>query len=35
MADIVVESDFWMNRIYPEGLMENWLVPDGGTVAAG
>ena len=35
MAGIAVESDFWMNRIYPESLMENWLAPDGGTVAAG
>lgn len=35
MADIIVEADLWMNRIYPEGLMESWLVPDGSAVTAG
>lgn len=35
MTDIIVESDLWMNRIYPEGLVESWLVPDGSTVTAG
>ena len=35
MADIVVAPDLWINRIYPEGLIENWLVRDGSVIAAG
>jgi pyruvate/2-oxoglutarate dehydrogenase complex dihydrolipoamide acyltransferase (E2) component len=34
MVDFVVAPDLWMNRTYPEGLIENWLVPDGSVVAA-
>jgi hypothetical protein len=32
MVQLVVSPDFWVNRIYPEGLIENWLVPDGSAV---
>jgi pyruvate/2-oxoglutarate dehydrogenase complex dihydrolipoamide acyltransferase (E2) component len=34
MVQLVVSPDFWVNRIYPEGLLENWLVKDGANVAA-
>lgn len=32
MVELTVAPDFWINRIYPEGLIENWLVPDGALV---
>ncbi|MBN9554121.1 MAG: dihydroneopterin aldolase [Alphaproteobacteria bacterium] len=32
MVHLVVSPDFWVNRIYPEGLLEKWLVDDGATV---
>lgn len=35
MADIVVTSDLWRNRVYPEGLIENWLVSNESDVAIG
>lgn len=34
MVQLVVTPDFWVNRIYPEGLLEDWLVKDGAEVAA-
>jgi len=34
MVQLVVAPDFWVNRIYPEGLIEDWLVPDGTAVQA-
>ena len=34
MVQLVVAPDFWTNRVYPEGLIENWLVPDGASVKA-
>lgn len=34
MMQLIVSPDLWVNRIYPEGLIENWLVPDGETVLA-
>lgn len=34
MVQLIVAPDFWVNRIYPEGLIENWLVPDGTVVKA-
>jgi pyruvate/2-oxoglutarate dehydrogenase complex dihydrolipoamide acyltransferase (E2) component len=35
MVQLVVAPDFWVNRIYPEGLLESWLVADGANVSAG
>lgn len=34
MVQLVVTPDFWVNRIYPEGLLEKWLVEDGARVTA-
>ena len=34
MVQLVVAPDFWTNRIYPEGLIEDWLVADGAVVRA-
>lgn len=34
MVQLVVTPDFWVSRIYPEGLIERWLVPDGTDVRA-
>lgn len=34
MVQLVVAPELWVNRIYPEGLIENWLVPDGALVKA-
>jgi pyruvate/2-oxoglutarate dehydrogenase complex dihydrolipoamide acyltransferase (E2) component len=34
MVQLVVTPDFWVSRIYPEGLIERWLVPDGTEVQA-
>lgn len=34
MVKLVVTPDFWVNRIYPEGLLEEWLVTDGAAVSA-
>jgi hypothetical protein len=34
MVQLVVTPDFWVNRIYPEGLLEDWLAKDGAVVAA-
>ncbi len=34
MVQLIVTPDFWINRIYPEGLIERWLVSDGADVAA-
>lgn len=35
MVQLVVAPDFWVTRIYPEGLLEKWLVADGDRVDAG
>jgi hypothetical protein len=32
MVQLTVSPDFWVNRIYPEGLLENWLAADGADV---
>lgn len=34
MVELIVAPELWVNRIYPEGLIEDWLVPDGATVTA-
>ena len=34
MVQLIVAPDLWVNRIYPEGLIENWLVADGALVKA-
>ena len=34
MVELIVGPDLWVNRIYPEGLIEDWLVPDGAMVTA-
>ncbi len=34
MVQLVVTPDFWVNRVYPEGLLEKWLVEDGASVTA-
>ena len=34
MVELIVAPDLWVNRIYPEGLIEAWLVPDGAMVTA-
>jgi len=34
MVQLIVTPNFWANRVYPEGLIENWLVPDGAAVQA-
>lgn len=33
--DIRLDEDFWATRMLPEGLIERWLVEDGGLVEAG
>ena len=35
MVKLIVTPDFWVSRIYPEGLLEQWLVGDGAQVEAG
>ena len=32
MVQLVVASDFWVSRIYPEGVLENWLARNGAHV---
>ena len=32
MTDLIVPPDFWVSRIFPEGIVERWLVPDGADV---
>jgi pyruvate/2-oxoglutarate dehydrogenase complex dihydrolipoamide acyltransferase (E2) component len=34
MVQLIVAPELWTNRIYPEGLIENWLVADGALVKA-
>jgi len=34
MVQLIVTPNFWANRVYPEGLIEDWLVPDGAAVQA-
>ena len=34
MVQLVVTPDFWVSGIYPEGLIERWIVPDGTDVQA-
>lgn len=33
MVNLVVAPEFWMSRMLPEGIIEQWLVPDGVAVA--
>lgn len=35
MVQVAVSPDFWVSRIYPEGLIERWLVQNGTRVSAG
>jgi pyruvate/2-oxoglutarate dehydrogenase complex dihydrolipoamide acyltransferase (E2) component len=35
MVQLVVAPEFWVTRIYPEGLLEKWLAKDGAHVHAG
>jgi pyruvate/2-oxoglutarate dehydrogenase complex dihydrolipoamide acyltransferase (E2) component len=35
MADLKVPDDLWATATLPEGMLEQWLVPDGATVRAG
>lgn len=35
MVQLVVASDFWVSRIYPEGVLENWLAKNGAHVESG
>lgn len=35
MVELVVAPDFWVSRIYPEGVLENWLAKDGADVESG
>lgn len=32
MVQLVAATEFWLNRVYPEGLIEKWLVADGTAV---
>ena len=32
MVQVAVSPDFWVSRIYPEGIIERWLVQNGATV---
>jgi pyruvate/2-oxoglutarate dehydrogenase complex dihydrolipoamide acyltransferase (E2) component len=32
MVQVAVSPDFWVSRIYPEGIIERWLVRDGASV---
>ena len=34
MVQLIVDPELWVSRIYPEGLIEDWLVPDGAMVTA-
>jgi hypothetical protein len=34
MVQLIVDPELWISRIYPEGLIEDWLVPDGAMVKA-
>lgn len=29
MVQLVVSPDFWVSRIYPEGVLEKWLAQNG------
>lgn len=35
MIPIRVETELWATSLLPEGMIEKWLVPDGGFVEAG
>ena len=35
MVQLVVAPDFWVSRIYPEGVLEKWLATDGAHVKSG
>lgn len=35
MSDIRVADNLWSTSIFPEGILERWLVQNGSTVAAG
>jgi hypothetical protein len=35
MVQLVVTPDFWVSRIYPEGVVEKWLAGDGTHVQSG
>jgi pyruvate/2-oxoglutarate dehydrogenase complex dihydrolipoamide acyltransferase (E2) component len=35
MVQLVVAPDFWISRIYPEGVLEKWLAKDGTHVEPG
>jgi len=35
MANVVVEPDFWVSRMLPEGVIERWIVADGAFVKSG
>jgi pyruvate/2-oxoglutarate dehydrogenase complex dihydrolipoamide acyltransferase (E2) component len=35
MVDVKVPDDLWATATLPEGVLEQWLVPDGATVRAG
>jgi pyruvate/2-oxoglutarate dehydrogenase complex dihydrolipoamide acyltransferase (E2) component len=35
MVDVKVPDDLWATATLPEGVLEQWLVPDGATVHAG
>jgi len=35
MVQLVVAPDFWVSRIYPEGVLEKWLAKDGAHVESG
>ena len=34
MVQVAVSPDFWVSRIYPEGIIERWLVQSGTSVSA-
>lgn len=35
MVQLVVAPEFWVSRIYPEGVLEKWLTKDGTHVQSG
>lgn len=35
MVDIMIASDLWGSSMLPEGILEQWLVPNGKAVRAG
>lgn len=35
VVQLIVAPDFWVSRIYPEGVLENWLAKDGAHVESG